>query len=76
MSKRIVKEACAVFIQPAQKIVDKYGLDGIDLDREYSFNVAFKSASSANGPQKWVTLVVGANAESPKSWLDVEAIAP
>lgn len=76
MPKRIVKEACAVFIQPAQKIVDKYDLDGIDLDWEYSFNVAFKSASSANGPQKWVTLVVGANAESPKSWLDVKAIAP
>ncbi|EHO0791093.1 hypothetical protein KH784_000150 [Salmonella enterica] len=25
---------------------------------------------------QWVTLVVGANAESPKSWLDVKAIAP
>ncbi|EHR4084878.1 hypothetical protein KUD54_002809 [Salmonella enterica] len=79
MSKRIVKEARAVFIKPAQKIVDKYGLDGldgIDLDWEYSFNVAFKSASSANRPQKRVTLAVGANAESPKSWLDVKAIAP
>ncbi|EAB8208956.1 hypothetical protein FGH87_06465 [Salmonella enterica] len=74
MSKRIVKEACAVFIQPAQKIVDKYGLDGIGLDWEYSVNVAFKSASSANRPQKRVA--VGANAESPKSWLDVKAIAP
>ncbi|EBW4914158.1 hypothetical protein ZW96_001410 [Salmonella enterica subsp. enterica] len=76
MPKRIVKEACAVFIQPAQKIVDKYGLDGIDLGWEYSVNVAFKSASSGNGPQKRVTLAVGANAESPKSWLDVKAIAP
>ncbi|AGR58424.1 hypothetical protein A464_1238 [Salmonella bongori N268-08] len=39
-----------MFIKLAQEIVDKYGLDGIDLDREYSVNVAFKSASSANGP--------------------------
>ncbi|ECH9258355.1 hypothetical protein AVA06_000307 [Salmonella enterica subsp. enterica] len=76
MSKRIVTEARAVFIKPTQKIVDKYGLDGIDLDWEYSVNVAFKSASSANEPQKRVTLAVGANAESPKSWLDVKAIAP
>ncbi|EAZ8101500.1 hypothetical protein C6040_05485 [Salmonella enterica] len=71
MSKRIVKEARAVFIKPAQKIVDKYGLDGIALDWEY-----FKSASSANEPQKRVTLAVGTNAENPKSWLDVKAIAP
>ncbi|ELQ5857522.1 hypothetical protein R8P31_000175 [Salmonella enterica] len=76
MSKRIVKEARAVFIKPAQKIVDKYGLDGIALDWEYSVNVAFKSASSANEPQKRVTLAVGTNAENPESWLDVKAIAP
>lgn len=73
MPKRIVKEARAVFIKSAQEIVDKYGLD---LDWEYSVNVAFKSASSANEPQKRVTLAVGANAESPKSWLDVKAISP
>lgn len=74
--KGIVYEARAVFIKSAQEIVDRYSLDGIDLDWEYSVNVAFKSASSGNGSKKRVTLAVGANAESPKSWLDVKAIAP
>lgn len=87
------KESRAVFIQSAQEIIAKFGLDGIDLDWEYPVNGAWglvesKPADRANftallkelraalGHKKLLTIAVGANAESPKSWVDVKAIAP
>ena len=87
------KESRAVFIRSAQEIVEKYGLDGIDLDWEYPVNGAWglvastpadrdnftfllKELRAAFGQKKLVTIAVGANAESPKSWVDVKAIAP
>ncbi|HCL6627557.1 TPA: glycoside hydrolase family 18 protein [Citrobacter amalonaticus] len=86
-------ETRAVFIQSAMEIVQKYGLDGIDLDWEYpvngawglvasqpadreNFTLLLKELRQAVGNQKLVTIAVGANAESPKSWVDVKAIAP
>ena len=87
------KDTRAVFIQSAQEIIAKYGLDGIDLDWEYPVNGAWglvesQPADRANftalltelraalGHKKLLTIAVGANAESPKSWVDVKAIAP
>lgn len=86
-------ESRAVFIRSAQDVVEKYGLDGIDLDWEYPVNGAWglvasqpadrdnftallKELRTAFGHKKLVTIAVGANAESPKSWVDVKAIAP
>jgi len=86
-------ETRAVFIRSAQAIVEKYGLDGIDLDWEYPVNGAWglvastpadrdnftallKELRAAFGDKKLVTIAVGANAESPKSWVDVKAVAP
>ncbi|PLK60473.1 chitinase, partial [Klebsiella quasipneumoniae] len=86
------KETRKVFIQSAQEIVEKYGLDGIDLDWEFPVNGAWglvasqpadrdnftallKELRAAFGTRKLVTIAVGANAESPKSWVDVKAIA-
>ncbi|HDV8499513.1 TPA: glycoside hydrolase family 18 protein [Enterobacter bugandensis] len=87
------QESRAVFIRSAKEIVEKYGLDGIDLDWEYPVNGAWglvasqpadrenftallKEMREAFGQKKLVTIAVGANAESPKSWVDVKAIAP
>ncbi|HGY3716940.1 TPA: glycoside hydrolase family 18 protein [Citrobacter gillenii] len=44
-------------------------------DRD-NFTALLKELRSAMGPQKLVTIAVGANADSPKSWVDVKAIAP
>ena len=88
-----MKDTRAVFIQSAQEIIAKYGLDGIDLDWEYPVNGAWglvesQPADRANftalltelraalGHKKLLTIAVGANAESPKNWVDVKAIAP
>ncbi|HFK4762660.1 TPA: glycoside hydrolase family 18 protein [Citrobacter farmeri] len=86
-------ETRGVFIQSAMEIMQKYGLDGIDLDWEYpvngawglvasqpadreNFTLLLKELRQAVGSHKLVTIAVGANAESPKSWVDVKAIAP
>ena len=86
-------ETRALFIQSAMEIMQKYGLDGIDLDWEYpvnggwglvasqpadreNFTLLLKELRQAIGGHKLVTIAVGANAESPKSWVDVKAIAP
>ncbi|QPF06903.1 glycoside hydrolase family 18 protein [Raoultella terrigena] len=44
-------------------------------DRD-NFTALLKELRSALGHKKLVTIAVGANAESPKSWVDVKAIAP
>lgn len=44
-------------------------------DRD-NFTALLKELRAAFGQKKLVTIAVGANAESPKSWVDVKAIAP
>jgi chitinase len=44
-------------------------------DRD-NFTALLKELRAAVGDKKLVTIAVGANAESPKSWVDVKAIAP
>ncbi|MND10172.1 Chitinase A1 precursor [compost metagenome] len=44
-------------------------------DRD-NFTALLKELRGAFGHKKLVTIAVGANAESPKSWVDVKAIAP
>ena len=44
-------------------------------DRD-NFTALLKELRAAFGHKKLVTIAVGANAESPKSWVDVKAIAP
>lgn len=41
-----------------------------------NFTTLLKELRTAFGHNKLVTIAVGANAESPKSWVDVKAIAP
>lgn len=41
-----------------------------------NFTTLLKELRAAMGHKKLVTIAVGANAESPKSWVDVKAIAP
>ena len=43
-------------------------------DRD-NFTTLLKDLRTAFGHKKLVTIAVGANAESPKSWVDVKAIA-
>lgn len=86
-------ETRQIFIDSAEQIVKKYGLDGIDLDWEYPVNGAWglvdstpadkdnftailKELRERFGKEKLVTIAVAASAESPKSWIDVKAIAP
>lgn len=44
-------------------------------DRD-NFTALLKELRAAFGQKKLVTIAVGANAEGPKSWVDVKAIAP
>lgn len=44
-------------------------------DRD-NFTALLKELRAAFGHEKLVTIAVGANADSPKSWVDVKAIAP
>lgn len=41
-----------------------------------NFTALLKELRAALGDKKLLTIAVGANAESPKSWVDVKAIAP
>ena len=47
----------------------------LPADRD-NFTALLKELRGAFGHKKLVTIAVGANAESPKSWVDVKAIAP
>lgn len=50
-------------------------VDKQPADRD-NFTALLKELRQALGDKKLVTIAVGANAESPKSWVDVKAIAP
>lgn len=63
------KEARAVFIKSAQEIVDKYGLDGIDVDWEYPVNGAWGQVDSQPADRDNFTLLLKAlrQAMGPKN---------
>ncbi len=50
-------------------------VESTPADRD-NFTALLKEMRDAFGKKKLVTIAVGANAESPKSWVDVKAIAP
>lgn len=53
-----------------------WGLVASQPDDRENFTLLLKELRQAVGSHKLVTIAVGANAESPKSWVDVKAIAP
>ncbi|WP_072568227.1 glycoside hydrolase family 18 protein [Enterobacter sp. SA187] len=50
-------------------------VDSQPADRD-NFTTLLKELREAFGDKKLVTIAVGANAESPKSWVDMKAVAP
>ncbi|MBV7403424.1 glycoside hydrolase family 18 protein [Enterobacter sp. ENT03] len=50
-------------------------VDSQPADRD-NFTLLLKALRQAFGDKKLVTIAVGANVDSPKSWVDVNAIAP
>ncbi len=69
-----LKEARAVFIQPARRLIEQIWFRWDELLTEYSVNVAFcKALRQLMGPKAFHPHR-RRSAESPKSWLDVKAL--